>query len=191
MKITKEEIENIVTEIIKKSGDQYCVHSEKSDKNLGCSSSKAGAKKRLGQIEYFKNLNKEQLSEIVKEALNEVTPPGYEKNVKGIKKSIKRGDTPKTYTDKETGETKETSPWAIAWSQKNKGMKEENNMKNVIKVGDKVTVKDRLASPFLHKYIGQSGIVSYIGQHPKFKQATGVVVDLDSGVSKLFLLSDL
>ena len=47
-------------EVIEKSGSQWCVKSEKKGKdgkrkNLGCYSSKAAAKKRLGQIEYFKH----------------------------------------------------------------------------------------------------------------------------------------
>jgi hypothetical protein len=43
--------------MIKKSGSGYQVVSEKG-KNLGKYKSKAQAKKRLGQIEYFKHLNK-------------------------------------------------------------------------------------------------------------------------------------
>ena len=41
-------------EIIKKHDDEYCVMSHKG-KNLGCSPTKAGAHKRLGQVEYFKS----------------------------------------------------------------------------------------------------------------------------------------
>jgi len=44
-------------EIIKKSGDEYCLKSMK-DKNLGCYSSKAGAKKREKQVQYFKHKKK-------------------------------------------------------------------------------------------------------------------------------------
>lgn len=43
---------------------------------------------------------------------DEVAPPGHEKQVKGIKKAIKRGDLPK-----------KSNPWAIAWSQHDKGKK--------------------------------------------------------------------
>jgi hypothetical protein len=46
-------------DVIRKKGSKYCVLSEKKNKkgqrkNLGCSSTKAGAHKRLGQVEYFK-----------------------------------------------------------------------------------------------------------------------------------------
>lgn len=39
---------------IRKKGSKYCVVSKKG-KNLGCSTSKKGARKRLGQVEYFKH----------------------------------------------------------------------------------------------------------------------------------------
>lgn len=51
------------------------------------------------------------------ERIEEVAPPGKEKQVLGIKKAIKRGDIPKTYIDPKTHKRKETNPWAIAWSQ--------------------------------------------------------------------------
>jgi hypothetical protein len=41
--------------IIRKVGNQYCVFSESGGKNLGCSDSMEGAKKRLQQVEYFKH----------------------------------------------------------------------------------------------------------------------------------------
>ena len=43
--------------------------------------------------------------------LEEVTPPGREEQVKSLKKSL-----PKSYVSKETGERKESSPYAVAWS---------------------------------------------------------------------------
>lgn len=52
--------------------------------------------------------------------IKEKTAPGKEGMVKGIKKSISRGDTPKTYKDKNSGERKETNPWSIAQSAYNK-----------------------------------------------------------------------
>lgn len=39
---------------IRKEGGKHCVKSEKG-KNMGCYDSEEGAKKRLGQIEYFKH----------------------------------------------------------------------------------------------------------------------------------------
>lgn len=55
-----------------------------------------------------------------KENLDEVSPPGREDQVKTLK-----GELPATYKDKETGETKESNPWAVAWSSFAKGKKEE------------------------------------------------------------------
>lgn len=45
----------LIEKTIRKVGNEYCVFSKKSGKNLGCSPSRAGAIKRLGQIEWFKN----------------------------------------------------------------------------------------------------------------------------------------
>ena len=43
--------------MIRKRGSKHCVVSKKG-KNLGCSSSRKGAKKRLRQVEYFKHKGK-------------------------------------------------------------------------------------------------------------------------------------
>ena len=43
---------------IRKKGSKFCVFSKKTGKNLGCAGSKAGAKKREKQIQYFKNKKK-------------------------------------------------------------------------------------------------------------------------------------
>ena len=43
--------------MIRKKGSNYCVVSHKG-KNLGCSKSRQGAKKRLRQVEYFKHKGK-------------------------------------------------------------------------------------------------------------------------------------
>lgn len=45
---------NIVSKIVKRK-NKYCVVSEKSGKNLGCSSTKEEAVKRLRQVEWFKH----------------------------------------------------------------------------------------------------------------------------------------
>jgi hypothetical protein len=47
-------------EIIVKQGNEWCVKSKKKDKkghrkNLGCSSSRGAAERRLKQVEYFKS----------------------------------------------------------------------------------------------------------------------------------------
>lgn len=47
--------EDSLDEVIRKEGDQYCVRSHKTNRNMGCYSSKEKAKKRLGQIQYFKH----------------------------------------------------------------------------------------------------------------------------------------
>lgn len=60
-----------------------------------------------------------ELMESCKCEVEEVAPPGREKQVKGIKKHMKKGDIPKTYVDK-TGKRKESNPWALAWAQYNK-----------------------------------------------------------------------
>ena len=49
-----EEWKEDLDEIIKKSGDEYCLKSKKG-KNLGCYPSKSGAKKRERQVQYFKH----------------------------------------------------------------------------------------------------------------------------------------
>lgn len=41
--------------VIVKQGNEYCVKSEDRSKNLGCKPSKSGARKRLRQVEYWKN----------------------------------------------------------------------------------------------------------------------------------------
>lgn len=53
-----------IDEVIVKQGSKWCVKSKKKDrqghrKNMGCYDSRAGAKKRLGQVEYFKHLEEE------------------------------------------------------------------------------------------------------------------------------------
>lgn len=42
--------------MIRKSGNKYQVQSEKTHKNLGTYSSRAAAKHRLKQVEYFKHV---------------------------------------------------------------------------------------------------------------------------------------
>jgi len=53
-----------VNETIVKRGDEYCVVSKSKDskghhKNLGCSDTQAGAKRRMGQVEYFKHMGED------------------------------------------------------------------------------------------------------------------------------------
>jgi len=51
-----------LSETIVKSGSEYCVRSKKG-KNLGCSPFRAGAVKRLRQVEYFKHMKEEKEQE--------------------------------------------------------------------------------------------------------------------------------
>lgn len=56
---------SLLAEVIRKSGNKWCVfskHKAKSGKKkkLGCYNSRAGAKKRLQQVEYFKNIKEQQ-----------------------------------------------------------------------------------------------------------------------------------
>lgn len=50
----------------------------------------------------------------------EVAPPGREKQVKGLKKAIKKGKINKTYVDKKTGKRMKANPFALAWAQYDK-----------------------------------------------------------------------
>jgi hypothetical protein len=54
--LTIENLKYIIKEVIKKKKGEYCLHSKKTDKNLGCYPSKSGAEKREKQVQYFKHL---------------------------------------------------------------------------------------------------------------------------------------
>ncbi len=54
--------EQALDEIIRKKGNKYCLLSKKSKKNLGCYNSKSKAKKRERQVQYFKNVKKQENS---------------------------------------------------------------------------------------------------------------------------------
>ena len=47
--------------VIRKVGDEYCVFS-KDGKNLGCSKTEDGAKKRLQQVEFFKHKGSSEMN---------------------------------------------------------------------------------------------------------------------------------
>lgn len=64
-------ISELIEKRIRKRGSQWCVVSEHGNKNLGCSDSKAGAAKRLGQVEYFKHANKSLTEEGIVASLEE------------------------------------------------------------------------------------------------------------------------
>ena len=50
------EEEYVIEERIVKKGSEFCLKSKKSGKNLGCYPTKAGAKKREKQVQYFKHM---------------------------------------------------------------------------------------------------------------------------------------
>jgi len=63
----------ILEEIIRKKGGKYCLFSRKNNKNLGCYPSKAGAKKREKQVQYFKHLRERlRLEEIIVEEITNI-----------------------------------------------------------------------------------------------------------------------
>jgi hypothetical protein len=61
--------DEFIVEIIQKRGNEWCVISKKKNaqghhQNLGCYTSRASARKRLGQVEYFKHLKEAGPEEI-------------------------------------------------------------------------------------------------------------------------------
>ncbi|NDC31514.1 MAG: hypothetical protein EBZ58_11375, partial [Bacteroidetes bacterium] len=72
---------SLLSEVIRKSGNKWCVfskHKAKSGKKkkLGCYNSRAGAKKRLRQVEYFKSIKEEKEIEEMSGAGAVVGAPG-------------------------------------------------------------------------------------------------------------------
>ncbi len=55
-KIKEEIFYDIIQETITKRGDKYCLLSKKTKRNLGCYTSRKGAKKRERQVQYFKHM---------------------------------------------------------------------------------------------------------------------------------------
>ena len=92
MKLTKamllEVIEEELQEIIQKRGNKYCVVSKDGEKNLGCSPSKAGAKKRLGQVEYFKSI-KEEDEDVSKTKQKKIAKQQKKKTARDAAKFVK------------------------------------------------------------------------------------------------------
>jgi|688.fasta_scaffold585152_1 hypothetical protein len=60
-----EESEETVDEHIVKKDGKYCLMSKKSNKNLGCYDTKAGAEKRERQVQYFKHMGEGEVEEDV------------------------------------------------------------------------------------------------------------------------------
>jgi nicotinic acid mononucleotide adenylyltransferase len=79
---------SLLAEVIRKSGNKWCVFSKKKtkegkNKKLGCYNSRNGAKKRLRQVEYFKSIKEEQEIEEMSGAAGIAgfaAPLGSEKN---------------------------------------------------------------------------------------------------------------
>jgi cytidyltransferase-like protein len=55
-KIKENVIYDIIVETVTKRGNKYCLLSKKTKRNLGCYSSKSGAKNRERQVQYFKHM---------------------------------------------------------------------------------------------------------------------------------------
>lgn len=53
----------VVQEKIRKRGKKFCLLSKKSNKNLGCYSSKAGVKKREREVQFFKHMKEAEMEE--------------------------------------------------------------------------------------------------------------------------------
>jgi FAD synthase len=54
-----ESIDSVIEEVIRKHGSKYCLHSKRTNKNLGCYPTKSGAKKRERQVQYFKSIKED------------------------------------------------------------------------------------------------------------------------------------
>jgi hypothetical protein len=63
---------NQIQERIVKQGSKYCLKSKKNNKNLGCYSSKKGAKKREKQVQYFKHMKENLVEQMVREVIREI-----------------------------------------------------------------------------------------------------------------------
>lgn len=56
-------------EVIRKKDGKYCLFSKKTNRNLGCYPTRAGAMKREKQVQYFKHLKENQHNQIINEEL--------------------------------------------------------------------------------------------------------------------------
>jgi len=72
-----EEDQFVIEEHIVKQGKKYCLKSKKSNKNLGCYPTKAGAKKREKQVQYFKHVNEGLLDFFKKKKEEPIIIPPY------------------------------------------------------------------------------------------------------------------
>ena len=97
----------------------------------------------------------------------EVAPPGREKQVKGLKKAIKKGEINKTYVDKKTGKRMKANPFALAWAQYDKHGKpnesvSENKRQETLKKMETM-VRDALGLKSLIKIEPMpGGILGYV-----------------------------
>jgi len=101
----------------------------------------------------------------------EVAPPGRKKQVKGLKKAIKKGEINKTYVDKKTGKRMKANPFALAWAQYDKhGKPNESvseNKQEMLKTMETM-VRDGLGLKSLIKIEPMgSGVLGYVFSNPK------------------------
>ena len=101
----------------------------------------------------------------------EVAPPGRKKQVKGLKKAIKKGEINKTYVDKKTGKRMKANPFALAWAQYDKhGKPNESvseNKQEMLKTMETM-VRDGLGLKSLVKIEPMGGgVLGYVFSNPK------------------------
>jgi hypothetical protein len=106
MKLTKakllEIVEEELQEIIRKSGDEFCLYSKKKNpktgkkRNLGCYPSRSGAEKREREVQYFKSV-----SEKKEEFSSSLSPKKSFKVFRKCVNQVKDKVEPRPGTDKE------------------------------------------------------------------------------------------
>jgi len=103
MKLSKtillEFIQEEIDEVIRKSGDEYCLYSKKKNpktgkaRNLGCYSSRKGAENREREVQYFKRVSEEKVE--TPKHFNPTQEPGtaddvFHDCINSVKKSFKK-----------------------------------------------------------------------------------------------------
>ena len=108
MKLTKEALIKVIKEEIDKLLKEEPIESQ-ADKEEDASETLEEIESSEEERVAGRTRNQEHSED--EHTMLEVTPKGFENVVKGIKKSVSKGDTPETYKTS-SGKTKETNPWA-------------------------------------------------------------------------------
>lgn len=114
MRLSKENLIHIIEEEIEKMTAEEKVTQQLQE--IETDEEQKAAGKSHEQEDYSEDFHTVQEGN---EKIEEVTPPGREKQVKTLKKSL-----PKTYTDPKTGKKKESSPYAVSWASYKKSKSE-------------------------------------------------------------------